>query len=309
MAMRGAGQIAELAAIAEPDVGVIVSIGPVHLELLGSLEAIAAAKAELLAGLEPGSTAVVPAGEPGLEPHLRPDLRTITFGEGGDVHLLASEPGHVEIDLAGEPLRLEVSFAQEHLLRNLLAAVAAADAVGVRPSGRVELTLSPGRGQRSELPGGVTLIDDSYNANPMSMRAALRELARTAADGGHARRLAVLGDMLELGPGERGYHVEVGAQAAEAGVDVLITVGSLAGSMAERFGGEVRSASDPAHAARLLEELIRPGDVVLVKGSRAVGLELVCRTLTAHPPTIGNPPAHPPTIAHPPAHPPTAEAV
>ena len=286
MAMRGAGQIAELAAIAEPDVGVIVSIGPVHLELLGTIEAIAAAKAELLAGLSPGSTAVVPAGEARLEPHLRPDLRTITFGEGGDVRLIASGPGSVEIDLAGEPLRLEVSFAQEHLLGNLLAAVAAADAVGVRPSGRVELALSPGRGQRSELPGGVTLIDDSYNANPMSMRAALRELARAGADGGHGRRIAVLGDMLELGPGERGYHVEVGAQAASAGVDVLITVGSLAGSMAERFGGEVHSTADPAHAARLLEELLLPGDVVLVKGSRAVGLELVCRTLmTRIPPT------------------------
>ncbi len=92
MAMRGAGQIAELAEIAEPDVGVIVSIGPVHLEFLGTIEAIAAAKAELLAGLRPGGIAIVPAGEPLLEPHLRSDLETITFGDGGDVRLVRSEP-------------------------------------------------------------------------------------------------------------------------------------------------------------------------------------------------------------------------
>jgi UDP-N-acetylmuramoyl-tripeptide--D-alanyl-D-alanine ligase len=91
MAMRGAGQIAELVWVAEPDVGVIVSIGPVHLELLGTIEAIAAAKAELIAGLTPGATAVVPAGETLLEPHLRDDLEVVTFGEGGDVKLLAAD--------------------------------------------------------------------------------------------------------------------------------------------------------------------------------------------------------------------------
>jgi len=106
MAMRGAGQIAELAAIAEPDVGVIVSVGPVHLGLLGSLDAIAAAKAELLAGLAPGATAVVPAGEPLLERHLRDDLETVTFGDEGDVRLLGSELGRVEIGVGGERITL-----------------------------------------------------------------------------------------------------------------------------------------------------------------------------------------------------------
>ena len=133
MAMRGAGQIAELAAIAEPDVGVIVSIGPVHLELLGTIEAIAAAKAELIASLAPGRTAVVPADEPLLEPHLRADLETITFGDGGDVRLRRSEDELVEIDLAGRAIVLEVPFTQAHLRRNLLPAVAAASAVGVIP--------------------------------------------------------------------------------------------------------------------------------------------------------------------------------
>ena len=153
--MRGAGQIAELAGVAEPDVGVIVSIGPVHLELLGTIEAIAAAKAELIAGLAPGATAVVPAGEPLLGPHLRDDVTIVTFGEGGDVVLRDTGEGWVQVDAGGDVIDLEVPFTQAHLRRNLLAAVAAAQAVGVHPEGRVELALSPGRGQRVELPDGV----------------------------------------------------------------------------------------------------------------------------------------------------------
>ena len=154
MAMRGAGQIAELAEIAEPDVGVIVSIGPVHLELLGTIEAIAAAKAELIAALAPGATVVVPAGEPLLAPHLRDDVNTVTFGDGGDVRLLRSDPGSVEIAAGGERIELEVGFEQTHLRHNLLAAVAAAKAAGVTPSGRVELALTPGAGATDEPPRG-----------------------------------------------------------------------------------------------------------------------------------------------------------
>jgi UDP-N-acetylmuramoyl-tripeptide--D-alanyl-D-alanine ligase len=281
MAMRGAGQIAELAAIATPDVGVIVSIGPVHLELLGTLEAIAAAKAELIASLAPGSTAVVPAREPLLEPHLRADLETVTFGEGGDVQLRRSEDVLVEIDLAGRSIVLEVPFTQAHLRRNLLPAVAAASAVGVIPDGRVGLELSPGRGQRVALADGVTLIDDCYNANPMSMRAALEDLVHTAARADHARAVAVLGDMRELGPTGREYHVELGAEAARARVDLVVTVGSLAQAVAERFDGELHSVPDAAAAAAVVPELLRSGDVVLVKGSHAVGLEVVCQALRA----------------------------
>ncbi len=281
MAMRGTGQIAELAAIASPDVGVIVSIGPVHLELLGTIEAIAAAKAELIASLASGATAVVPAHEPLLDPHLRTDLDTITFGDGGDVRLKRSEENEVEIDLAGRSIVLDVPFTQAHLRRNLLPAVAAASAVGVIPTGHVALALSPGRGQRVALPGEVTLIDDCYNANPMSMRAALEDLAETAVRADHSRPVAVLGDMLELGPRERDYHVALGEDVARAGVDLLVTVGPLADAIAERFDGEVRSAPDAATAAELVPELLRSGDVVLVKGSRGVGLELVCRALSA----------------------------
>lgn len=281
MGMRGAGQIAELARIAEPDVAVIVSVGPVHLELLGTIEAVAAAKAELIAALPRGGTAVIPAGEPLIQPYVREDIDLITFGDGGDARLLSAERERVEIDLRGGQIELEVPFTQAHLRRNLLAAVAAASAVGVVPEGRVELVLSPGRGQRVALPGAVTLIDDCYNANPMSMRAALDDLAATAASAEPARRVAVLGDMLELGPGERELHLEIGERARAAGVDVLVTVGPLAAAMVDRFDGEAHRVADAAQAAALVPELLRPRDVVLVKASRGVGLELVCRALSA----------------------------
>jgi UDP-N-acetylmuramoyl-tripeptide--D-alanyl-D-alanine ligase len=315
MAMRGKGQIAELADIAEPDVGVIVNVGPVHLELLGSIEAIAAAKAELIAGLAPGATAVIPAAEPLLARHARADLRTVTFGEGGDVVLEETPPdGEIasrrdegaegaagEVMTAGEVvirdgemrMVLRPSFAQRHNLRNLLAAVAAARALGITPEGRVDVSFSALRGERIALPGGIFLINDCYNANPMSMRAAIDDLAETAP----TRRVAVLGDMLELGREESRLHREIGEHAAERGLDVLVTVGPLAAAMSEAFAGapgedgsgiaptprEVHSVPDAAAAAELLRTLLREGDTVLVKGSRGVGLERVAESFTRGP--------------------------
>ena len=264
MAMRGAGQIAELAAIAEPDVGVIVNVGPVHLELLGTIEAIAATKAELIAALEPGGTAIVPASEPLLEPHRRADVRTVTFGPGGDVEEL--------------PAGLTVPFGSAHMRRNALAALAAARAVGVEPEGEVRVALSSLRGQRIALPDDIVVVNDCYNANPMSMRAALDDLAASAS----GRRVAVLGDMLELGPGEVAYHEEIGAVAATAGVDLLVTVGPLAAHIGAAFeGGSHHHVDDAGAAAALLPDLLEPGDTVLVKASRGVGLEVVAQTLEA----------------------------
>jgi UDP-N-acetylmuramoyl-tripeptide--D-alanyl-D-alanine ligase len=279
--MRGPGQIAELAAISEPDVAVIVSIGPVHLERLGSIEAIAAAKAELIAGLALGGTAVLPAGERLLDPYLRDDIQVISFGEGGDVRLLTADGERVQIDALGRTVTLEVPFTSAHLRTNLLAAVAAAGAIGVVPEGRLDVVLSSGRGQRVTRPDGVTVIDDCYNANPMSVRAALDDLAETASGPAAGRRVAVLGDMLELGPQERDFHVDIGEHAAAAGVELLVTVGPLAAAMAERFPGETYAVADAGEAAALVPELLEPGDVVLVKASRGVGLELVCRALLA----------------------------
>ncbi len=276
MAMRGAGQIALLTEIAEPDVGVIVNVGPAHLELLGSLEAIAAAKSELIAGLSPGATVVVPAGERLLRPHLRADVRTITFGPGGEVTLAERRAdGSVVIAHGGEEIMLWPSFAQAHNLRNLLAATAVARALGYTPSGRVEVAFSAMRGQRVALENGAALIDDCYNANPMSMRAAIDELAETSS----ARRVAVLGDMLELGPDAGRLHREIGQHAASGGVALLVAVGPLAAEMSATFAGEIHCVPDARSAADLVPGLLRGGDTVLVKGSRGVGLERVVLAL------------------------------
>ncbi|MGH2853229.1 MAG: UDP-N-acetylmuramoyl-tripeptide--D-alanyl-D-alanine ligase [Solirubrobacteraceae bacterium] len=287
MAMRGKGQIAELTAIAEPDVGVIVNVGPVHLEQLGSLEAVAAAKAELIAGMAPGATVVVPAGEPLLAPHLREDLRTVTFGEGGDVELAERRAGGqvaiVDHGAGGERIVVTPSFGQSHNLRNLLAAVAAARALGVTPTGRLEVEFSSLRGERVALANGIVLINDCYNANPMSMRAALDDLAESA----QGRRVAVLGDMLELGAEERRMHREVGAHARARGVQLLVAVGPLAGEMGEELDGPVYRVPDAGEAAELLPGLLRAGDRVLVKGSRGVGLELVAERLVGEAGALG----------------------
>jgi UDP-N-acetylmuramoyl-tripeptide--D-alanyl-D-alanine ligase len=260
MGMRGPGQIAELTAIAEPDVGLITAVAPVHLELMGSIEAIAAAKAELVAGLRPGGTAIVPAGESLLDAHRRDDVTTVTFGPGGDVEAL--------------PAGLQLPFTSAHMRRNALAALAAARAVGVEPDGLLDVTLSSLRGQRTELAGGIVVVNDCYNANPMSMRAALDDLAASAS----GRRVAVLGDMLELGPEEARFHAEIGAHARAAGVDVLVAVGPRAAHLADGYG-ELIALPDAQAAAAAVPGLLEPGDTVLLKGSRGVGLEVVARAL------------------------------
>jgi UDP-N-acetylmuramoyl-tripeptide--D-alanyl-D-alanine ligase len=275
VAMLEPGHIAELVAIAEPDVGVILNVGPVHLELLGTIEAVAAAKSELIAGLAPGTTVVVPAREPLLQPHLRDDVAVITFGDGGDVRLLsavaAADGGsRVEIQAGEDRLELELSFAQAHNHVNLLAAVAAARAIGLTPTGRVDVAFSALRGERVALDDGIVVINDCYNANPMSMRAALDDLALAP-----GRRVAVLGDMLELGRDAGRFHAEVGSHAAALGIEVLVTVGELAVAMADAFGGESYSVADAAEAAAMLPEVLEPGDTVLVKASRGIGLEVV----------------------------------
>ncbi len=271
MAMRGEGQIADLVEIAEPDVGVIVNVGPVHLELLGTVERVAAAKAELIRDLRPGAACVVPAGEPLLDRHLRDDLDTISFGRGGEVTLASFEGGHAAIDARGERIELDLPYEEPHNLLNTLAAVAAVGALGVEPAGRVEVAFSSLRGDVVELAGGVTVVNDCYNANPMSMRAALEHLAASPAE----RRLAVLGTMAELGEGSERYHREIGKRMRELGIDALITVGDDALSYADGFDGEVHSAATPEEAADVLEEAAAPGDRVLIKGSRSVGLERV----------------------------------
>jgi UDP-N-acetylmuramoyl-tripeptide--D-alanyl-D-alanine ligase len=286
LAMRGFGQIAELTAICEPDVGVITNIGPVHLEQMESLEGVARAKAELLEGMRDGAVAVVPSDEPLLEPYLRDALEVVSFGPGGDVHFEGASlrggqvpdavPERHVVVAGGDRYELELPFDSRHNLLNTLAAVAAARAVGVHPSGRVDVRFGALRGERVALARGATIVNDCYNANPLSMRAALDDLAMQDTAG---RRVAVLGDMLELGPAEREHHAEIGAYAASAGVELLIAVGPRSRAMLDRYDGEAHAAADAAEAAALARSLVRPGDVVLVKASRGVGLEVVAEAL------------------------------
>ncbi|MDA0182026.1 UDP-N-acetylmuramoyl-tripeptide--D-alanyl-D-alanine ligase [Solirubrobacter phytolaccae] len=272
MGMRGFGQIDELARIAEPDVGVITNVGPVHIELVGSLEGVARAKAELLAHVP---VAVIPADVPLLDPYLHEGLDVIRFGT--DVFLDDFDPPKVRINARELVVELEVPFRARHQLVNLLAAVAAAQAIGVEPGGPVDVEFGALRGEHVELASGVVVINDCYNANPLSMRAALDDLATQAPSG---RRVAVLGDMLELGAEELAAHREIGAHAASTGVDVLVAVGPLSTTaMPETFPGEIHLAADAAEAASLTAGLVHAGDIVLVKASRGIGLETVAEAL------------------------------
>ncbi|MEI7889193.1 MAG: UDP-N-acetylmuramoyl-tripeptide--D-alanyl-D-alanine ligase [Actinomycetes bacterium] len=279
MAMRAEGEIAELTRIAAPTVGVVINVGPVHLETLGSIEAVANAKGELIAGLPAGAVSVTPALDGLLAPHLRSDLRSVTFGPGGDCRLVAAEGRGLTVELDGGRHEVEVDFDQPHNRLNLLAAVAAASAVGVKPPKSLEVPFSGLRGQRKAIDREIVVIDDCYNANPMSMSAALADLSEESLRRG-GRAVAVLGDMLELGPDEVSLHAQLGADVASAGVDVLVTVGPLAAHAGSAFGVAVQVAS-AEEAAAMLPDLLEPGDTVLVKGSRGLGLEVVAEGLGA----------------------------
>ncbi|HSR93385.1 MAG TPA: UDP-N-acetylmuramoyl-tripeptide--D-alanyl-D-alanine ligase [Solirubrobacterales bacterium] len=278
MAMRGAGQIAELAEIAEPEIAVITNIGPVHVELLGSVAAIAAAKAEVLAALPEDGTAVVPVAAGELEPHLAQAPSLLRFGSGGDVYAAQSQvlDGVTEALVetpAGSQL-FHFPFAEAHNLENALAVVAVGVALGAPLAEMADRAANIGfsrfRGERLELGDGIVLVNDCYNANPVSMRAALSHLASL----GEGRRIAVLGEMAELGAGADSYHREIGASARTEGVDLLVGVGEPArGYEPDELVG------DPEEAAELLAAQIEPGDTILVKGSRSAGLEAVAVSL------------------------------
>jgi UDP-N-acetylmuramoyl-tripeptide--D-alanyl-D-alanine ligase len=289
LAMRGFGQIADLCAIARPDVGAITNVGPVHLEFVESLAGVARAKAELLESLPPRATAVVPAGVPELEPHLgRSDLTIVRVGDGGDVRLVEREETgggtRLAIDLGGEPLELELNFKAPHQAANALVAVAVYRALGLPlddvQRGAGEIVFSRWRGEEVPQPDGGLVINDCYNANPVSMRAALSLLAARA---GGRRRVAILGDMAELGASAAAYHREVGDAAADLGVDALLAIGPLARGYAD--GAEsvplVRWAASLEEGLALLPAVVQPGDCILVKGSRAMGLEAVVDALAA----------------------------
>ena len=286
MGMRGLGQITELCEVARPDVGIVTAVGPVHLELLGTVERVAQAKAEIVEALPPGGVAVAPTPAPELEAFLdRDDVEIRRFGPGGDASVTAFAAGddHAEVtfDLGGRTLELRFNFTARHQAENAAAALLAYEALGLpldqAQEGADRIALSRWRGEETALPGEGLLINDAYNANPVSMEAALEHL--TARANGR-RRVAVLGDMAELGEGAPAFHEQVG-RAAARNADVLLAVGELArGYLGAGVPVERQAASvDAASAA--LDELVAPGDVVLLKASRSVGLERLAEALTA----------------------------
>jgi UDP-N-acetylmuramoyl-tripeptide--D-alanyl-D-alanine ligase len=272
MGMRGLGQIAELCTIAQPTLVVVSHIGPEHLELLGTVERVAEANAEAIESLRPGDTAVVPAHADALDPHLgRTDIVLRRF----DPADIARENGVTRFTVGDTVVELALPFTQRHLLVNTLAALHGYDALGLPLERAAEgvggIELSPWRGEELPLPGGGFVVNDAYNANPDSMRAALEHLAERAGD---SRKIAILGAMAELGPSSEGYHRGIGELAATLEIDV-VGVGEAAHAYEP-----VAWAEDAADVVDVARSLINPGDAVLVKASRAVGLEGIAEEIT-----------------------------
>jgi UDP-N-acetylmuramoyl-tripeptide--D-alanyl-D-alanine ligase len=272
MGMRGIGQIAALCAIARPELVVVSHIGPEHLELLGSVERVAEANAEAIAALPPGGGAVIPAHSPELEPYLTRDDVTFRRFDPVDVELA---DGRGRFSLEGRVVELPLPFTQRHHAVNALAALHAYAALGLplerASEGAAQIRLSPWRGEELALPGGGFVVNDAYNANPDSMRAALAHLAERA---GPRRRIAILGEMAELGDASESYHRQIGELAAELGVKVIGV-----GSHARAYGPTVCTAG-VEEAIEVARSLVQPGDAVLVKASRAVGLEGIADEIT-----------------------------
>lgn len=295
LAMRGAGQISQLCRVVRPQVGVVTRVGAVHTEQLGSVENVARAKAELVQALPSDGVAVLNGDDPwvrGMAAHT--PARVVLYGTSEDcaVRAEAVETGpdgvRFQVRAAGQACWAHLAVPSRHLVTNALAAVAVGLELGVTLREAVEAL----RGfrpphMRLELvgaPGDVLVVDDAYNASPLSVEAAL-DAARALRAG--RRLVAVLGEMRELGPLHQPAHREVGRRCAEAGVDLLVAVGEGARELAQsaRESGLpdrcVVWVPDATAAAREVGRWVRPGDLVLVKGSRAVGLERVVEALRA----------------------------
>jgi UDP-N-acetylmuramoyl-tripeptide--D-alanyl-D-alanine ligase len=292
LAMRGRGQIGYLARMARPQVGVVTNIGFSHLELLGSREAIAEAKAELLVNLPDQGTAVLNADDEFFSfLQERSSAPVISFGQGPEAdvrvdRLVVREDGGTNFVLTGAHGEVKVSLRApgRHHALNAAATAAAAFSLGAEPewitSGLEAFEGAEMRSQIAQSPGGYLVIDDCYNAAPDSMRVALELLADLPGE----RKWAALGDMKELGPLAPDWHREIGELAAGMGVTGLITLGELGHYIAE--GGSaaaslsyVAEAGSNEEAADMLRQRVSPGDVVLVKGSRAMQMEEIVNAL------------------------------
>jgi len=272
------GDIAYLAGIARPDVGVVTNAGPAHLELLGSIDGVARTKGEMFSSLPTGGTAVINADDAyaPLWRELAGDRRIISFGMEGAANIsgvLAQGLGRVHTPVGD--FEFAPGLPGRHNFCNALAATAAAVALDLQPAAIAEALAGvrslPGRLQLRRHPDGWNLVDDTYNANPASLYAALQALAEM---GGEEHWL-VLGDMAELGADGERLHAEMGQTARDLGVSRLFTVGRLAGASSDAFDGDARHY--PTHAALVdaLASELHAGVTCLIKGSRSMGMERV----------------------------------
>ena len=292
--MNHLGEIARLAAWADPDVGVVTNVGPVHLEGCGTIDGVAHAKGEMFHALRESGVAVANADDARVLQQAKLSRRKLmTFGAayGADVRLHEARHGgaglQVSLEFAGARHGVELKLIGAHNGLNAAAATAAGLALGIDPDAilrGLSHATTPGRRMRPvRLPGGALLIDDCYNANPASTKAALLTLTQLVQ--GKGRAIAVLGDMLELGPTELDLHRDVGRFAAGAGLSLLVCFGRRARALGEGAveaglpGESVELTEDAAEAARLVASRLRPEDVALVKGSRGMKMERISDAL------------------------------
>jgi UDP-N-acetylmuramoyl-tripeptide--D-alanyl-D-alanine ligase len=285
--MNHPGEIAALSKIAAPDAAIITNIGLAHIEFMGSPEAIAGEKGALAEAVGPQGTVILNADDPfSKEIAVRTRAKVVFAGTtGGTVRAIeirqSADGSEFTILEGAHRCRAQLPVAGVHMVQNALLAIAAGRAFGLSieecAAGLAAAPLTKARLQIKEV-GGVQFLDDSYNANPDSMKAALRTLVELDAEG---KRIAVLGEMRELGVESERGHREVGETAASLGVDQLITVGDTAEMIAQaaRAAGleKVSAVRSTDEAAELIGEIAGPGDLVLIKGSRAARTEEVIK--------------------------------
>ena len=295
MGMNHAGELSQLTRLVRPEVAIVTTIAPAHTEFFTGEDAIARAKGEIFEGLVECGIAIVPFDSPHRDTLIaaaRPHAgRIVTFGlrEGADVRAIehvrmSGGDSFVTARLGSREVSYTLAPPGEHWVANSLAVMAAVDAIGgdlgVAGLALADLEGLAGRGARRKLKlagGDALLIDESYNANPASMRATLKVLAAERAD----RRIAVLGEMRELGESSDAYHAALAVPIDEAGVSRAVLVGEGMLPLAKALEGRIETVHvpDAAAAARVLSDLIAPGDAVLVKGSNGVGLARVVADL------------------------------
>lgn len=290
--MRGLHQIEALAPVAAPQVGIVTNVGETHMELLGSLENIARAKAELVEAIPDGGTVILNADNPyvaGMADKAKEGVRVITFGIENPAEVKAeavrTEGGRTlfMVEYAKERHEYVLPMVGRHNVENALAAISAGFALGMKAEeirqGLLQLEATKMRFECQEV-GQWHVVNDAYNASPMSMKAAIETLSELVKDG---RKIAVMGDMLELGSVEEEAHRQVGRELGEHKFAAVVTRGKLGALIAEGAKGsgiaEAYCCESHEEAAAKLKEILQPGDTVLFKGSRGMQMEKIIELL------------------------------